>query len=658
MQFGNGSYFWLVLILPVLIVLARASIRARTRSLQKFADIELLPKLVGELPDIIRAHIWRAAWITVVSLFLIVSLLRPQWGFTWRESSRAGIDIVIALDVSDSMLAEDVRPSRLVRAKRELVDLLESLQGDRVALITFAGSAYLEVPLTLDYGAFRLFLNAVSPEYLPIKGTNIEIAAEESVKAFRRAEKASGGGTAKRGRALLIITDGESFDGDISHARSVAQDNGVQVYVMGIGTSEGAPIPTPKGYRKDKEGHLIISRLQEDVLQDLATHTGGMYVTSISSSQDTNALYQFGMRVKLAANALSGARAKRWNEYFQLPLLLAVLLLVCGPWSALWRLLGRRKRSSLSPGRVQLSSKATLIFLLVTAGSLAVPANSLAQSAEDLGARARREYELGDFASAVKEFAEGSAKSANDFRFTVGEGASRYRLGDFEQAKALFFKAAAQTSDKKAKAQILFDAGNSSVQLQQYKEAIKAYEDSLKLAPEDRETQENLALARKLLEQQKQQKQDNQQQQNKQSSDEKNSEKNKNEQTSQGENKNDNEQHSSESAKQNQEEKNQQQDKDEQRREGDESSKNEDQGKDTEKDQQQDAAGKKNNKDANKNEGRNSGAQSEQDSGENDQTEAQINTVEEKNSARMKYRMRTGMTQLEEHDLKLPEKDW
>ncbi len=174
MQLANIHLWWLILSVPLVFLLFRHHERLRLKKLQRFADMQLLPQLIENFSARRRAARYEVYLLTLVTLLLVITLLRPQWGFIWKESKRKGVDIVVAVDVSESMLAQDVRPDRLTRARREIQDLLDSFHGDRVGLISFAGSAFLECPLTLDYGAFNLFLTAISPQLIPIKGTNIE----------------------------------------------------------------------------------------------------------------------------------------------------------------------------------------------------------------------------------------------------------------------------------------------------------------------------------------------------------------------------------------------------------------------------------------------------------------------------------------------------
>ncbi|MCB0325592.1 MAG: VWA domain-containing protein, partial [Bdellovibrionales bacterium] len=277
MQFANTHLLWMLIAIPLLYALGRHQLKQREAALKVLAEPTLLEQLVRGAPEAKRQRRLRPALVTLSGALLLFALLRPQWGFEWKEGARQGVDIILALDVSQSMLAADLAPNRLTRAKREVVDLLNSLRGDRVGLVSFAGTAYVESPLTLDYGAFKVFLGSLRPELLPVPGTNIEGAIVESIRAFERGAPARGADGKVRSRALILITDGEDFEGNFDHAAELAEEASVQIYVYGIGTAEGAPIPAENGYKRDKEGRVVISKLNEGALQQLAADTGGLY---------------------------------------------------------------------------------------------------------------------------------------------------------------------------------------------------------------------------------------------------------------------------------------------------------------------------------------------------------------------------------------------
>ena len=180
---------------------------------------------------------------------------------------------MVAVDVSESMMVEDVKPNRLGRAHRKILDLLAEFRGDRVGLVAFAGVAFTETPLTLDYGALRSYVTSLNPSLIPIKGTNIEHAIKESIRTLEKGGLSAESSLSDRSRAIILITDGEEFDGDLSKVSQLAEEKKIALYIMGVGTVEGGPIPSLKGYKRDNQGIVVISKLRPDELQVLASKT-------------------------------------------------------------------------------------------------------------------------------------------------------------------------------------------------------------------------------------------------------------------------------------------------------------------------------------------------------------------------------------------------
>ncbi|MCK5688809.1 VWA domain-containing protein, partial [Myxococcota bacterium] len=231
--------------------------------------------------------------------------------------------------VSDSMLVQDGEVgdnlTRIERAKREIQDLITRLDGDRIALVAFAGEAFVESPLTLDYSAARMFLDEIDTDIIPVKGTAIGAALERSLEAFDGGQSAS--------KAILLITDGEDHTNLAQKAAEKAKEAGVRIFAIGIGRNEGAPVPGPDGgFRRDKMGQIILSRLDEHTLQKIAITTGGRYVRSVSGDMDLEEIYESGIKAELKSRELGSKRQKLWKERFQIFLLIALLLLAIEPF--------------------------------------------------------------------------------------------------------------------------------------------------------------------------------------------------------------------------------------------------------------------------------------------------------------------------------------
>jgi Ca-activated chloride channel homolog len=323
---GDPRSLWLLWLLPAVLVFYVYAFRTKSRLLRRFASATLLSRLTAGVSR--GRQVAKAALVLVGLAACLLALAELRWGFTWEEVKRQGVDIVVALDVSDSMLVEDAEAggglSRLERAKREITDLLRLLQGDRIGLVAFAGTAFVECPLTLDYGAAELFLGAVDTDLIPVKGTALGDAIRTSLKAFE--------GGAQSSRAIILITDGEDHGGDALEAAEEAKRQGVRIFTIGIGRDEGAPIPAPGGgFRRDRNGEIILSRLDEPTLQKIALTTGGRYVRSVTGDVDLEQIYNQGIKATLVSRELGSKRRQRWEERFQWLLAVALVALMAEP---------------------------------------------------------------------------------------------------------------------------------------------------------------------------------------------------------------------------------------------------------------------------------------------------------------------------------------
>ena len=310
MKFGNLSYFFLLWILPIFVVFYLYAFRKRDKLLSLFCGKELVGELV---PDFKKGRRSVKAFLTLLTITLgIIALTQPQWGFHWEEIKRVGIDIIVAIDVSESMLAEDVKPSRLERAKREIFDLIEMLEGDRIGLIAFAGTSFVQCPLTLDYGACKMFLDYINTDLIPVPGTALADVIRTATKSFSERERKS--------KALILITDGEDHEGEPIDAAKEAKKEGIKIFPIGVGQEGGAPIPLKDGsggFKKDKQGDMIITHLDETTLQKIALETGGSYVRSVTGDMDLDKIYQEGIKQQVEQKQLKSTRKRRWEQRFQ-----------------------------------------------------------------------------------------------------------------------------------------------------------------------------------------------------------------------------------------------------------------------------------------------------------------------------------------------------
>lgn len=286
-----------------------------------FAEKRLLPDLCLNFDS--RKSRYKQFLFILGTTLVILSLMRPQWGFKWQKIQRKGLDIIVAVDVSKSMLAEDIKPSRLARTKLALADFVKQLKGDRIGLIAFAGKAFVQCPLTLDYSGFLLAVDALDTDTIPVGGTSISSAIEEAIRSYE--------GGLKKYKVLIIITDGEDHQGDPLKAAEEAKKEGIKIFCIGIGTKEGELIPVTdeKGNReflKDKSGQVVKSRLDETILQKIALATGGSYVRATNKEFGLELIYKEKL-ADMEKRDLESKLAKQYEERFQWPLFLAFLIL-------------------------------------------------------------------------------------------------------------------------------------------------------------------------------------------------------------------------------------------------------------------------------------------------------------------------------------------
>ena len=310
---------WLLLTIPVFVIGYILYTRRKRRQLAEFGD----PELVSELmPDASKARpVVKFSLLMVALALLIMAAARPQYGQKEKTVKRQGIEVMIALDISNSMMAEDVAPNRLDRAKQMLSKMIDHMVDDKVGLVVFAGEAYTQLPITCDYVSAKMFLNTITPALIPTQGTAIGAALETSIRSFGSQESDAG-------RAIILITDGENHEDDAIAAAKHARELGIRVFVVGIGKPEGSPIPIAgtNNYIKDRSGQVVVSRLNEDMCQQIAQAGNGIYVRCDNTNTAMRALQQELDRIATAE--LETKVYADYNEQYQSFVLIALLLLV------------------------------------------------------------------------------------------------------------------------------------------------------------------------------------------------------------------------------------------------------------------------------------------------------------------------------------------
>lgn len=319
MNFYNADNLLWLWVLPLLgFVLFYAELRVK-RLLALFAKARI-SHLIGKKQSPFRVFL--KSFLVLLSLFFIIfALARPRWGFDWKETPRGGADIMVVLDLSRSMLATDISPNRLERAKREITDLIEMLEGDRIGIVPFAGVSYVSCPLTSDYRLASLFLNQLSLESMPVQGTDIYGAVKKAAESLEKASKAD-----NEGKAIILMTDGEDSEDSLKELINFLKPKGIKVFSIGIGKLEGAPIPEEGGgFKKDSTGRVILSKLDEGYLKELSLATGGSYIRSTSGDMDLDFIYKNGIRENIESGSTDLQKQKIWHERFQWFIFLALV---------------------------------------------------------------------------------------------------------------------------------------------------------------------------------------------------------------------------------------------------------------------------------------------------------------------------------------------
>ncbi|MBI5142167.1 MAG: VWA domain-containing protein, partial [Nitrospirae bacterium] len=471
---------WLIWRAPLAFLAFWLGARRRGNAVAPFASETMIARITRGFDG--KRRKLSAVLVCLSLLFLSIALSGPLYGFKWREVERKGVDIIVALDCSRSMLAEDIKPNRLARAKRKVIDLLNRLEGDRIGLVAFAGTAFLQCPLTLDYAGMNVFLQSLSPDYLPVGGTAIAEAVDAAIDGFDPKSPAE--------RAVILITDGEPTGGefaggDLVEAAERAKKAGIRLFIVGVGSAEGAPIPLPGGgFRKDDSGNIVLARLNEDALKQMAALTGGAYARSVSGDMDWDVIYNKGIRGGMEARKLESGKLRVWEDRFQwalFPAMLALLIEMTIP------VLRRRRFPFI----------ALMAFIPLAIS----PDAALAGAGGDVRAGIER-YNAGDYKPALESFlkAQTDAPETPEAAFDVGD--AQYKNGDYEGAMKSW-SAAARGAKDDLKARAVYNMGNAAYRLDKLENAVKHYEEALKIKKDDEDARRNLEFVKRKIEQKK-----------------------------------------------------------------------------------------------------------------------------------------------------------
>ena len=495
MSFGAPIWFWALLVIPVLALLfARAEQRGIAR-LREFVSPRLLPQLAATVNR--SRRVFRFALLMLGLALAIVSLARPQWGYIYEDVKRKGLDLLFAVDTSRSMLSNDVQPNRLERVKLAAQDLVNQLQGDRVGLIAFAGRAFLQAPLTIDYEAEVESINDLDTKTIPEGGTNISEAINLALNTF--------GKSAAGNRALIIFTDGEELSGDAAKVAKAAAEAGVRIFTVGVGTPQGSLIPVTSddggtAFVKDSAGQVVKSKLDEKRLREIAQATGGFYLHLDDGPRTMSQLYAQGLANMKAAD-IDARLGRRPIERYEWPLGAAILALTMSI------LIGERKRvraRARVPQWSKIAVPATALILV-----FARPAFGAAT-----GLNLYREGKYNDAYKSFQEDLQSHPDSSQKEKIEFDAGTAAFKMGDYNKALQSFSNALL-SSDKGLQENSHFNLGRTledradmdqtnETTLKDLTDAASHYESTLRLNPKNEAAKANLEEVKKKIERLKQ----------------------------------------------------------------------------------------------------------------------------------------------------------
>lgn len=495
MNLAHKPVLWLLLVLPPLLVcFFWWAWRERQRLMTEFIQARLLPGLISGVSP--GRQKFRYACLVFAIASLIVALARPQWGFSWEETKMRGLDIVVAIDTSKSMLAEDIVPNRLARAKLAAIDLMQQAKSDRLGLVAFAGGAFLQCPLTIDDNAFRQSVEALDVNIIPQGGTALAEAINTALAAFKEGDNH---------KVLVLFTDGEDNDEGAVAAAQAAAKEGLKIFTIGIGTADGEllRVKDAKGrtdYIRDDQGNVVKSRLNEGLLQAVAGATEGGFYLPLRGANTIDKLYHAGLE-PLPKSEGQEKLVKRYHERYHWPLGLAIALLL------LEMLLPERRTKRAASGSAERKTA-----VVVAVGALLL---SFAPLGNASPASALQNYRAGRFPEALKEFEQaleqGKNRPQDQARFHFDAGAAAYRATNYDAA-VRHFNAVLTAQDLKLQQSAYYNLGNTQYRqggqakdidgLQQaWETAIKSYQSAVTLDPRDADAAFNLNLVKQQVEQ-------------------------------------------------------------------------------------------------------------------------------------------------------------
>lgn len=490
-RFANPDYLFLLAILPVLIGFYIYALIRKRKALKKIGNPELLSML---MPDVSPKRQHLKFWLLFSAIAIMIFIIAgPQFGSKLETVKRNGVEIMICLDVSNSMLAEDVTPNRLEKAKQMLAKLTDGFTNDKIGLIVFAGEAYTQLPITSDYISAKMFLSSINPSMVTTQGTAIGTAINLAVRSFTPSETSD--------KAIILITDGENHEDDAVGAAKKAVEKGIHVNIVGIGLPKGTPIPLDgnANFMKDRAGNVVVTKLNEEMCKEIAAAGDGMYVRADNTNSALRALEK--EIDKMNKSELDSKVYSAYDEQFQTLAWIVLFILLFE-----FFILDRKNRIFR---KVKLFSFIGL--LLFSSGIVS------AQKAE------RRHVREGNSLYENEKYTESEIAYRKSLEVNPKSTEGNYNLGNalykqekYDEAAKQYQQIIAQETNPSKLAQAYHNMGNIGMKKKEYAQSVEAYKQSLRLNPQDDETRYNLVLAQKLLqEQQNQDKNQDKQDENK-----------------------------------------------------------------------------------------------------------------------------------------------
>ena len=496
LRFEDPIFLWLLCILPVLIFIRLIGWRRRHAKLKKLGDPELLKQLMPGVSKY-RPTVKFCLMLSALAL-LIVMLARPQMGSKISHDKRQGIETIICLDISNSMLAEDVVPSRLDKSKMLVENLVDNFTNDKIGLIVFAGDAFVQLPITSDYVSAKMFLQNITPGLIQTQGTNIADAIDLASKSFTQQNNV--------GRAIVVITDGENHEPGATEAAAAAKKKGINVFILGIGNTKGAPIPMGDGgYLKDHSGNTVMTALNENMCKELAQAGSGQYI-HVDNTSDAEKTLNDDL-AKLQKGDTSSVIYSEYDEQFQAVGILVILLLILeicilevkNPLLRNIKFFEKAFSMGKAAKSSQLGKTSILLLLLIVNSALA-----FAQNDRTFIRQGNKLYRTQKWAQAETQYRKAISKNAKNTQALYNLGCALMMQQKDSMAMVQYQHAAQEETNVQRRSKSYHNMGVIMQNHREYAKAIECYKMALRCNPQDNETRYNLALCKKLLKNQPQ----------------------------------------------------------------------------------------------------------------------------------------------------------